>query len=186
MDNKETGFFDKLEDDLADNTEVTPIQNDMKKEMRNNFEQSFSANSYHKRGFIKDGELIADPEALFIHPDLWELGNPVETEIGDLTLYNDVPFEWAAVGNDLGIYKVTAERPTVEELEEHLLKALSDNAARFWVTNITIYAFAPFNDAAVNDVVVGDYYEFKGRFEFIKGTHGWERLRYNRAVRLPE
>ncbi len=184
MDNKRTGIFDQFDNVSTDKAEEP--QKFQKEELIDNFEQSVSTDFYHKRSFIKDGELTAEPEVLFIPADLPAVSTPVETKIGSITLYNDLTSQCAGIGSDRGIYRVTAEGASVEEMEQHLLQALSDNAKRFFPQNVSIYAFAPFKDEAVKDVVTGEYYEFKGRFELIKGTHGWVLLSYNKVVRLPE
>ncbi len=182
MDSKETDFFDSLESE--DN--VNEIQEKVIKsitnlavtgEHRGCFEQSVSVEAYNKRGFIKDGDLIAKPKYLFFDDWTSDYANPVETKFGVLTTYEE---------GDYGIYITTTEViPGADEIEKQILKVITNNPNNFNTKKVTIYAFAPFKDSALKCILVGDYYEFKGCFEFVNTMRGWILQRYNRSTCLP-
>lgn len=191
METKVSGFLDPLTDDYSDsdNKVVETITRMAALDaQRTNFKDSVSVEAYHNRGFIKDGELIANylkegeqrNNITQLVVDNWasEHGSPVESKTGIITMYGEE-------GN-IGLYILTAETtPGVEEIEQQLLKAISNYPENFNDKRVDIYVFAPFKDAVVGKILNNEYYEFRGRFEFIHTMRGWVLLQYHKAILLP-
>lgn len=188
MDPKEKSFLDCLDesnDSSKDEVveQVTEIA--IRAAQKRCFEESVSVETYHNRGFIKDGELIANflregeqrDNITQLVVDNWspDYFRPIETNTGIITMYGEE-------GN-IGIYLITAERALgVEEIEQQLLKAITNYPKNFNGEKVTIYVFASFKDSEIADIISGEYYEFRGCFEFIHAMRGWVLLNYHRTI----
>ena len=185
------GFLDKCTDDYADSSDkVVEMTDDVVTKMtkQSDFEKSVSVEAYHNRGFIKEGDLVnrftkkgeqRDNLTKLIVSD-WtsEYGHSVETKDYIIKVYG--------YDGNIGVCVLSSDQAIdAEKIEEQLLKIIDSNPKEFSNKEVSIYVFAPFKDTDVSDIVSGDYYEFKGCFEFVKAMRGWVLLKHHRAVHMP-
>ena len=193
MDSKSKSYFDELDDDLnVDQQENTfhKMLDELNTAVtkQSNFEKSVSVEAYIDRGFIKEGDLVnrftkkgeqRDNLTKLIVSD-WtsEYGHSVKT--------NDYIIKVYGYDGNIGVYVLSSDQVNgAEVIEEQLLKIIDSNPKDFSNKEVSVYVFAPFTDSEVSDIVSGDYYEFKGCFEFVKAQHDWVLLKHHRAVHMP-
>ena len=159
MDNNGTGFFDGLTDDLSDNDKKVVEQKTRETALeaqRTNFKNSVSVDAYHNRGFIKEGELIArvlnksELRDSIVHlivdnTDAFSVRH-AETNAGVIDVFGEA--------KNVGIYRLSSESISgMEDIEQLLLKAISNNSEKFGEKKVDIYVFAPFKDSEVCKIV---------------------------------
>ena len=185
------GLLDECVDDYADSSDkVVEMIDDVVTKMtkQSNFEKSVSVEAYIDRGFIKDGDLVkrftkeSEPRdnltKLIVDDWTPEYGHSVKTNDDIIKVYG--------YDGNIGVYGLSSDQVNgAEVIEEQLLKIITRNPKDFSNKEVSVYVFAPFTDSEVSDIVSGDYYEFKGCFEFVKAQHDWVLLKHHRAVHIP-
>ena len=184
-----TGFFDELEDDLSENKGsgfldgLTDDYSDSDNKVGEMLEKivgasfdNFQPEVYHNRGFIKDGELVANPEeVLGVH------GSHMSTSVDGVSM--------SICSEDCLVAIFTKE---TADIEKALLSVLSSSniyneESRTTVgPQVPIYVFRPFDNKSACEVVLpNDLKEFIGKYTFIKTCRCWTLLNFNRAIALP-
>ncbi|MBD5265461.1 MAG: hypothetical protein HDS44_00640 [Bacteroides sp.] len=200
MDSKSKSYFDELDDDLnVDQQENTfhKMLDELNTAVtkQSNFEKSVSVEAYHNRGFIKEGELIANYlkkgeqlnniAQLVVDNVVPNQSGQVETTgvdtgYGSITMYGKE--------HNIGVYILRTETtPGAEAVEQQLIELISNYPIQetFNDKKVDIYVFAPFKDSEICNIIGDKYYEFRGCFELIHTMRGWVLLQYHKAILLP-
>ena len=142
-----------------------------------NFFDSVSHQSYAKRGFIKDGELLmADPSPVF---GLRSHCCPVSMDIFDI---GESEGNYIAYMSNEENYLLS-----VEDTEKHLLIVLNENETFCDKNTVAFYIFAPFSEETNDEYIPShknECYEFRGRYEFINTVRGWVLYKFDRVVHI--
>lgn len=130
------------------------------------FDNSVSAAMYHKRGFIKEGELVKSAT------ELLGLGKSNDFKQVDDMNISIFPIE------DIYIvgYAAGDEEITREEIGNQVFDFVKNEC--HW-DKVTVYAFREFWEELTNEyypIHENKCVEFKGKYEFVKAKNGWVTL----------
>lgn len=128
-----------------------------------NFVKSLSAEAYHSRGFIKEGELVQSATELLGLDDSADFKQVDEMNIS-IFPNEDIYIVGYAAGD---------EELTREEIENQVLEFVKQECR--W-GKVTVLAFREFREDEISPIHENKCVEFKGKYEFVKAKNGWVTL----------
>ena len=189
MDNERKSYFDNLEDDLSENKGAGFLDGltdddsnsdnnvgEMLEKMAGVSFDNFQLEVYHNRGFIKDGDLVANAEeVLGVH------GNTLRTYVEEVSM--------SICSEDCLVAIFNKESADIEKTLLSVLtssKYFNEESRTEIGEQCPIYVFRLFDNKSACEVSLPkDLKEFMGEYTFIKTFRDWTLLNFNRVIALP-